>query len=114
MAKQTKKIQRHLTALNKDREQASEAKKGPPPGKDYLLLAMIAITLVILTLAWQQFSMSNRAMYILMALALTCTYVRRHADLSDNMKLWVERTGYVSIGSAFGLFCLTLYYQIFG
>ena len=110
MAKQTKKIGRRIANLAKKKAALEPRRRQPlSNGKDYFLLGMIAFTVLVLIYGWTSFDFSNRVMYILMLAALGITYARRHYPLSDQTDKYLERTGFVSIGMAVGLFCLQLY-----
>ncbi len=109
MAKQYKKLQNKL--------HPKAVKKEDPkykPGKDYLLLIMIGITFILTFAGWEQFDNTNRAMYFLLTLSLTLTYLYRHGNFSEKVKAYVNAASLGSIGLAVALFLLNLYYQFFG
>lgn len=108
MSKQYKKLQNKLHP--KAVKQEPKAKEG----RDYLLLIMIGITFIVTFMGWEQFDNTNRAMYFLLTLSLTLTYLYRHAGFSDNIKAYVNAASLGSIGMAVALFLLNLYYQFFG
>ena len=103
MAKQYKKLQKKL--------HPSAKKEAPPkpPGKDYLLLAVIAFTLVVTAFGWTAFDNWNRAMYAFLCLSLALTYAQRHAKLTERGFLIVSRVSLASIGMAIAMFLITLY-----
>lgn len=108
MSKQYKKLQ------NKLHPKAVKQEPKEKVGKDYLLLTMIAITFVLTFVGWEHFDNTNRAMYFLLTLSLTLTYLYRHAGFSDNVKAYVNAVSLGSIGLAVALFLINLYYQFFG
>lgn len=109
MANQYKKLQKKLY----DKKKPDDKKKEPKIGKDYPILILIVLTVVVSILGWANFDNMNRAMYILLAVSLTLTYVRRHAKLTEVQAVFVERASAISIGLAIALFFIVLYYQIF-
>ncbi len=106
MAKQYKKLQNKIHPKAKE----TPAKK-EKIGKDYFLIAMIAFTVIILALGWEQLSGLNRAMYALLTLSLGLTFTRRHAELSENVQIYVDRASFAAIGLAVALFLLIAYQQ---
>lgn len=106
MSKQYKKLQRKLHP-----KETSDRKKETPIGKDYMLLAVIGFILAVTAFGWEMMNNLSRAMYILLGISMTCTYLKRHARLGEKQMLFVERTGLVTIGFAIALFLITLYYQ---
>ncbi len=109
MANQYKKLQKKLY----DKKKTDNKKKEPKIGKDYPIIALIVLTVVVSILGWANFDNMNRAMYVLLAASLILTYVRRHAKLTEVQAVFVERASAVSIGFAIALFFIVLYYQIF-
>lgn len=103
MAKQYKKLQKKLYP--------NEPKEAPrkPPGKDYLLLAVLAFTIVVTAFGWTTFDNWNRAMYAFLCASLTLTYVQRHAKLSEGQFLVVSRVSLAAIGLAIAMFVITVY-----
>ena len=108
MAKQYKKLQNKIHPKAKE-----EPVRKEKIGKDYFLLVMIGLTLVILTLGWSHLDDLNRAMYVLLTVSLSLTYARRHANLTDNQKIYVDRASFASIGLAVALFLFIAYEQYF-
>ena len=109
MAKQYRKLRRKLkprTAAPADKIQAQVK------GKDYFLLGIIFFTMIVTTLGWKELDGINRLMYVLLTLALTLTYVRRqNKNLSERMKLFVERGSMLAIGLSLLLFIYNIYHQ---
>lgn len=108
MAKQYKKLQ------NKLHPKAVKEEPKYKEGKDYLLLIMIGITFILTFVGWEHFDNTNRAMYFLLTLSLTLTYLYRHAGFSEKVKAYVNAASLGSIGMAVALFLISLYYQFFG
>ena len=105
MAKQYKKLQKKIYPEKKD----PHDKEKETIGKDYLLIAVCCFTFVVTIFGWPHFDDLNRAMYILLTLSLGLTYAYRHARLSDNARIYVNRASLCSMGLAIGLFCLSLF-----
>ena len=108
MSKQYKKLQ------NKLHPKAVKQEPKYKEGKDYLLLIMIAITFVLTFVGWEHFDNTNRAMYFLLTLSLTLTYLYRHVNFSEKIKAYVNAASMGSIGLAVALFLINLYYQFCG
>lgn len=109
-----KKIKKNIKTQNQLKE-----KNNPKPrvkekvGKDYLLIAVIAFTLMITITAWSTLTNLNRALYTLLLVSLSLTYIRRHANLTEQQETWVDRGSIVSMGFALAVFAVVMYYQIF-
>jgi len=109
-----KKIKKNIKIQNQLKE-----KNNPKPrvkekvGKDYLLIAVIAFTLMITITAWSTLTNLNRALYTLLLVSLSLTYIRRHANLTEQQETWVDRGSIVSMGFALAVFAVVMYYQIF-
>lgn len=110
MARQTKKIAKKIRPVKK-----TEATDKPKEkvGKDYLLIVVLALTIVFLMVGWENFTATNRALYIALLISLSSTYARRHYNLSEVQDLWAERAGYVSMAAAIVLFVYVVYQQYF-
>ena len=109
MAKQTKKIQ-HKLQPQKEKKSVQEKK----PGKDYVLLFVILLTLIVAATGWMQLDNLNRAMYIMLAISLSMTYLQRHAKLAENRMKIIHHVGIVTMIAAVLLFGLNIYHQYFG
>ena len=107
MAKQYRKIKRKLTPKQNEPAPAPKNK-----GKDWLLVSVIAFTAIVLVFGWPKFQMMDRAMYILLGLALVLTYVHKHVDLDENAMKWVDRVSLTSIAAAVCLF-IGICYRMF-
>ncbi len=105
MAKQYKKLQKKVYPKVKE----PRKKEKENFGKDYLLLAVVAFTLVVTLFGWNQFDALNRAMYVLLTFSLAMTYIYRHAKISENARIYVNRASLCSMGLAIGMFCLSLW-----
>ncbi len=106
MAKQYKKLQNKIHPKKKE----APAKK-EKIGKDYFLLAMIGFTVIVLALGWSHLDDLNKGMYVLLTLSLGLTFTRRHADLSENAQIYVDRASFAAIGMAAALFLFIAYQQ---
>ena len=131
MAKMLKKLQQKMTP-------AEKPKPVRPPGKDYMLLILMAFTVMVvlvawdtldsLTLtmyvlltaslglaAWENLDALTLIMYILLTLSLGLTYIRRQAveRLSEFQMMIVTRASFVTIGMAGALFLIDAYRRFF-
>ena len=108
MAKMLKKLQQKITPPEKP-------KAAPPPGKDYLLLILMAFTVMVVIAAWENLDTLTLTMYILLALSLGLTYTRRHAveRLTETQMMIVTRASFVTIGMAGALFLIDAYRRFF-
>lgn len=106
MAKQYKKLQNKIHPKSKEMPAPKEK-----IGKDYFLLIMISFTVIILTLGWSHLDDLNKAMYVLLTTSLCLTYTRRHFDLTDTQRVYVDRASFASIGLAVALFLIVAYQQ---
>jgi len=110
MARQSKKIAKKIQPKKKAEP---ENKKPEKVGKDYLLIAVLALTIVFLILGWSNFTAWNRGLYISLLVSLSTTYARRHYNFTDTQDLWLERAGMVAMGCAIVLFIFVIYQQYF-
>ena len=108
MARQSKKIAKRIKPKTKS---APENKTPAKTGKDYLLIAVLALTIVFLIVGWSHFTMANRGLYLALLISLSTTYARRHYNLTDEQDLWAQRAGVVSMGVAIVLFAYVVYQQ---
>ncbi len=111
MARQTKKIAKRIQP--KKKAEPENKKKPEKVGKDYLLIAVLALTIVFLLVGWQNFTALNRGLYLALLVSLSTTYARRHYNFTDTQDLWIERVGMVSMGMAIVLFVFVVYQQYF-
>ena len=104
MAKMLKKLQQKVTPTEKP-------KAVRPPGKDYMLLTLMAFTVVVIIAAWEELDPLTLTMYILLTLSLGLTYTRRQAieRLSEFQMMIVTRASFVTIGIAGALFLFDAY-----
>lgn len=111
MARQSKKIAKKIQPKKK-----AEVENKPPEkkvGKDYLLITVLALTIVFLLVGWSNFTIFNRGLYLALLVSLSTTYARRHYNLTPTQDLWAERAGYVSMAIALALFAFVVYQQYF-
>ena len=108
MAKMLKKLQQKITPPEKP-------KAAPPPGKDYLLLILMAFTVMVVIAAWENLDTLTLTMYILLTLSLGLTYTRRHAveRLTETQMMIVTRASFVTIGMAGALSLIDAYRRFF-
>ena len=112
MARIQKKIKKNIKSQFKSQEAAKPREK-EKVGKDYLLIAVICFTVIVTIAAWSTLTALNKALYSLLILSLSLTYVRRHANLTEQQETWVDRGSIVSMGFALALFAVIMYNQIF-
>ena len=114
LARMQKKIKKNIKAQSELKE-----KNTPKPrvkekvGKDYLLVAVIAFTIMVTIAGWSALENLNRALYVLLITSLSLTYIRRHFNLTEQQETWVDRGSIVSMGFALSIFAVIMYYQIF-
>ena len=108
MAKMLKKLQQKMTP-------AEKPKPVRPPGKDYMLLILMAFTVMVVLAAWDTLDSLTLIMYILLTLSLGLTYIRRQAveRLSEFQMMIVTRASFVTIGMAGALFLIDAYRRFF-
>ena len=108
MAKMLKKLQQKITP-------AEKPKPVRPPGKDYMLLILMAFTVMVVLAAWEDLDSLTLTMYILLTASLGLTYTRRQAAerLSEFQMMIVTRASFVTIGMAGALFLFDAYRRFF-
>ncbi len=112
MARQSKKIAKKIQPKKK----AETENKQPPKekvGKDYLLIFVLALTIVFLLVGWENFTALNRGLYVALLISLSTTYARRHYNFNEVQDMWIERAGYASMILAIIFFALVVYNQYF-
>ena len=112
MARQSKKIAKKIQP-KKNVEEESKPQVKEKVGKDYLLIGVLALTIVFLIVGWANFTALNRALYIALLVSLSTTYARRHYNFNETQELWLERAGVVAMGAAIVLFAFVVYQQYF-
>ena len=110
MARQYKKILKKIHPKPKKWQQEQPKEK---VGKDYLLIAVMGITIFFLITGWSAFTIVNKVLYIALTVALSTTYARRHYDFTEKQDLLAERLGYVAIGTATIAFIFNVYQNFF-
>ena len=108
MAKMLKNLQQKVTP-------AEKPKPVRPPGKDYMLLILMAFTVMVTLAAWEELDSLTLTMYILLTASLGLTYTRRQAveRLSEFQMMIVTRASFVTIGMAGALFLFDAYRRFF-
>ena len=112
MARQSKKIAKKIQPKKKAESENKQPVK-EKVGKDYLLIAVLALTIVFLIVGWSNFTALNRGLYIALLVSLSTTYARRHYNFTETQDIWIERTGVVAMGCALVLFAFVVYQQYF-
>lgn len=108
MARQYKKILKKIHPKKKIPDKPKEK-----VGRDYLLVAVMAITILFLVVGWANFTVVNRVLYVALTVALSTTYARRHYDFDEKQDLWIERTGYAAMAVATIAFIINVYQNFF-
>ena len=111
LARIQKKIRKNLKPKT---QESATTKPKEKAGKDYLLIAVITFTVLVMIVGWSTFTNMNRALYLLLTLSLSLTYVRRHFNLTDVQELWVDRGSLFSMVAALIVFAIIMYNQVFG
>lgn len=111
MARQSKKIAKKIQP--KKQAEPENKKKPEKVGKDYLLIGVLALTIVFLLVGWSNFTPLNRGLYIALLVSLSTTYARRHYNFTEKQELWLERAGMIAMGCAIVLFGFVVYQQYF-
>ena len=108
MAKMLKKLQQKMAPPEKPKPMR-------PPGKDYMLLILMAFTVMVVGAAWENLDALTLTMYVLLTLSLGLTYTRRQAAhrLSAFQMMIVTRASFVTIGMAGALFLFDAYRRFF-
>ncbi len=106
MARQYKKI---LKKIHPKKKKWQEDKPKENFGKDYLLIAVIAITFLFMIAGWANFTIINKILYVCLAVALSTTYARRHYDFTEQQDYWIVRVSYVAMGIATAAFLVNIY-----
>ena len=110
MARQYKKILKKIHPKPKKWQTEQPKEKY---GRDYLLLAVIGITIFFMLVGWANFTIVNKVLYIMLAVALSTTYARRHYDFTEKQDYWVVRISYVAMGIATAAFLVNVYQNFF-
>jgi len=109
MARQYKKILKKIHPKPKRTQDKPQEKIG----RDYLLIAVMAITILFLVVGWANFTLVNRVLYIALTVALSTTYARRHYNFTEKQDKFAERLGYVAIGVSTVAFAVNVYQNFF-
>ena len=112
MARQSKKIAKKIQPKKKAEAENKQPVK-EKVGKDYLLIIVLALTIVFLLVGWQNFTALNRGLYLALLVSLSSTYARRHYNFTEVQDLWLERAGLAAMILAIILFALVVYNQYF-
>ena len=110
MARQYKKI---LKKIHPKKKKWQVEKPKENYGKDYLLIFVIAITILFMFVGWANFTIANKILYICLTVALSTTYARRHYDMTEKQDYWVLRVSYVAMGMATAAFLVNVYQNFF-
>ena len=111
MARQSKKIAKKIQPKKKAELENKQPDK--KVGKDYLLIIVLALTIVFLLVGWSNFTALNRGLYLALLVSLSSTYARRHYTFNEVQDMWIERAGYAAMILAIIFFALVVYQQYF-
>ena len=111
MARQSKKIAKKIQPKKKAEPENKQPEK--KVGKDYLLIIVLALTIVFLLVGWSNFTATNRGLYLALLVSLSTTYARRHYKFTATQDLWLERAGIAAMFCAIVLFAFVVYQQYF-
>ena len=84
--RQSKKIAKKIQP--KKKAESEDKKPKEKVGKDYLLIAVLSLTIVFLILGWSNFTPLNRGLYIALLISLSTTYARRHYNFTETQDIW--------------------------
>lgn len=119
MAKQSKKIMNKLQAQKAEElaeiQQAIDAQKPQQkPWERIMLVAVICITLFLLSAGWNEFDNLNRGMYISLLISLVLMYAQRTMD-QTKVKIigYINKAAFVSIGLSIVLFGFVVFSKYF-
>lgn len=116
MAKQTKRIQKNIL---KTQQLEKEAQENPAPQhrpwETIILVAMICLTLIMLTAGWEVLDVFDRGMYASLCVALIAMYVqRRYGDrMTPTQLTWLSRLIFLFISVSLCLFGCVIYFNHF-
>ncbi len=113
MARQSKKIAKKIQPKKKAEPENKQQPVKEKVGKDYLLVIVLALTIVFLIVGWSNFTAANRALYLALLVSLSSTYARRHYKFNAVQDMWIERAGYAAMILAIVLFAFVVYQQYF-
>ena len=107
MAKQLRKIRKKIKPKEKD----IQPKKKEKSWSDYILIAFLALTAVVMVIGWNEFTNLHRGLYLFLTITLGINFARRNYDLTPEQDKWTERASYVTMAIATVLFALNIYYN---
>lgn len=119
MAKQSKKILNKLHAQKEEElaeiQQAIDAQKPQhKPWEKMMLVAVICITLFLLSAGWNEFDNLNRGMYSALLVSLLLMYAQRTIDQSKTKMIsYINKAAFVSIGISIALFAFVIFFRYF-
>ena len=106
MARQYKKILKKIHPKKKKWQRDEPQEK---VGRDYLLIAVLAITIFFMIIGWANFSVVNKILYGALTVTLSTTYARRHYNMTEKQDLMALRISYVAMGIATAAFLVNIY-----
>lgn len=118
MARQTKRVRKNIHSAQAREEEISRSDTVQPqarkPWENIVLVAVICLTLFLLTSAWDLLSELNRGMYSSLLVALLLMYAQRRAKgLSAVQLKWLNRAVFAFILLSLILFALVVYFEHF-
>ena len=110
MVRQYKKI---LKKIHPKKKKWQEDKPKEKVGKDYLLIAVMSLTVLFLFFGWANFTIANKVLYVMLTVSLFITYARRHYNFNEKQDLAAERISYATMGIAMIAFVIHVYQTYF-
>lgn len=114
MAKQSKKILKKITAPKEEDEIIDQRVAQPErkPWERIVLIAIICLTLFLLTTGWDLLDNLNRGMYSTLLISLLLMYAQRTID-PHKIKIigYLNKAAFVSIATSIVLFGFVVYYR---
>ena len=111
MATQYKKIQNKIHPKDEKKENVDLK---PKASRDALLLVLIAVTLIILVLAWSNMDGIGRGMYGALFVGMVIVYINRRMEFSDQVRKVLIGVSSALILASICLLGLSMYNQFFG
>ncbi|MGM9540347.1 hypothetical protein [Anaerovibrio sp.] len=111
MATQYKKIQ---NKIHPKEDVKGKPDLKPKASRDALLLVLIAVTLVILVLAWNNMDGIGRGMYGALFVGMVIVYVNRRMEFSDTVRKVLIGVSSALMLASICLLGLSMYHQFFG
>lgn len=113
MATQTRKIKNKIAPRAQEKAKQEAAKLKPKASRDIMLIAMIALTAIILILAWPNMDQVGRGMYGCLLGGMVVVYVNRHMDFTERVKKILIVVSLTALTACLILLGYSIYTQYF-